>query len=147
MPTQKKILTFIFCLLAAITNGYIFNFINNKYFHYSSNQNGLSEFSATTKFLIIVIIAPIVETAIFNLLPNKLLKHFRLNNNLLLIIIPSIVFSLFHLYNTIYFLMALIGGLITNWYFLNSHKRAEIAFWLVALLHATYNLYGYLFVN
>jgi hypothetical protein len=99
------------------------------------------------KIFIIIIIAPIVETLIFNLLPNQILNKFGINNKFLLVIIPSIIFSIFHLYHPIYGIMALIGGIIMNWYFLYSHDKKKIAFLLVALLHSSYNLYGYLFVN
>ncbi len=143
----KNILLFITCLSVAILNGYFFNYLNSRYFHYSSNNSGLSEFSEIEKFIIVIVIAPILETLIFNLLPNFLLKKISIHNKPLLILLPSILFSIFHLYHPLYALMALVGGIIMNWYFLNVHKKTKIAFWLVALLHAAYNFYGYLFVN
>lgn len=142
-----NILRFFYCLILSIANGYFFNYLNDKYIHYSSNENGLSEFSKLVKFIIIVIIAPLVETLIFNLFPNEILKKFGINNNFLLVIIPSIFFSLFHLYHPIYSLMAFIGGLIMNNYYLYNQKKCANAFLMVALLHSSYNLYGYLFVN
>lgn len=144
---KSSIIRFLYCLLLSVVNGYFFNYLNTKYFNYSSNENGLSEFSNPVKFFIIVVITPIIETLIFNLFPNQVLKKFGIKNNFLLVIIPSIIFSMFHLYHPIYGLMALIGGIIMNWYFLYSHSKTKIAFTLVALLHSSYNLYGYLFVN
>lgn len=144
---KSNILKFLICLLLSITNGYIFNYLNSTYFHYTSNENGLSEFPNAMKVVMIVIIAPVIETFIFNLLPNQILKKIGLKNTFFLVLIPSIIFSLFHLYHPIYGVMALIGGIIINWYFLHSHSKIKIAFWLVTLLHSSYNLYGYLFVN
>ena len=137
---------FIACLIVSVLNGYFFNYINDKYFHYS-NENGLGEFSTPVEIIIITIIAPIVETAIFNLLPNRVLYKLGINNKFLLVVVPSIIFSSFHLYNLIYGLMAFIGGVIMNWYFIYSDKEIKVSFWLVTLLHSSYNLYGYVFVN
>jgi len=144
---MKYFQLFIICFLASVLNGYFFNYINNKYFHYHSNENGLGEFSEPIKIIIIVIIAPIVETAIFNLLPNRVLYKLGTTNKFLLVIVPSIIFSCFHLYHLIYGLMAFIGGIIMNWYFVYYDKEIRLSFWLVTLLHSSYNLYGYLFVN
>jgi hypothetical protein len=144
---QKKIIVFIFCFVIAIANGYFFNYLNDKYFHYSSNANGLAEFSEGAKFFIVIVAAPIIETLLFNLLPNLLLNKIRVRDTFLLILIPSIIFSVFHLYHPLYAVMAFIGGIIMNWYFLFSHNKKGISFWLVVLLHSCYNLYGYFFVN
>lgn len=142
-----KITLFLCCLLLSITNGYFFNYLNNRFFHYTSNENGLSEFSKPVKFFIIVIIAPLVESLLLNLFPILILKKFGIKNKLLVIIIPSIIFSLFHLYHLLYGAMALIGGIIMNSYFIYSHDKIKTAFLLLVLLHSSYNLYGYLFVN
>ncbi|TAG30379.1 MAG: CPBP family intramembrane metalloprotease [Sphingobacteriia bacterium] len=144
---HKKFHLFVLCLIAAITNGYVFNYLNVKYFHYSSNENGLSEYSKNWKIIMIIIVVPIVETLVFNIIPNKVLKKFGVESTFILVIIPSIFFSIFHFYHPIYGMMALFGGIIMNYYFLHSHNNLKTAFLLAALLHSSYNLYGYLFVN
>lgn len=144
----KYFLIFSVCFVASVSNGYFFNYINDKYFHYyHSNENGFEGFSIAIKFLIIVIIAPIIETAIFNLLPNRVLYRLGITNKFLLVVIPSIIFSLFHLYHLIYGLMALMGGIIMNWYFISFDKKLKLSFWSVTLLHSSYNLYGFVFID
>jgi len=139
---------FFLCLATAILNGYFFDWLNDSFFHYSSDENGLQEFSGTAQFFIIVIIAPIVETALFNWTPNFLLSGWSVKNTALLILIPSLVFAACHLYHPLYSVMAFAGGLIMNAYFLYNKKthKPAVAFLLVAILHGAYNLYGYLFV-
>lgn len=144
---KNSFLIFILCLSAAIFNGYFFNFINQKSYQYSSNENGLSEFTKNEKFIIIIIIAPIVETILFSLIPNLTLTKIKIRNNFILVIVPSILFSICHLYNLVYALMALFAGVIINWYYIFSKNSGKSAFWLVVLLHTFYNLYGYVFVN
>lgn len=139
-------LVFFASLIAAIINGYIFNYINEIFYHYTSNDNGLSEFNKFTKFLIIIFIAPLVETWVFNQLPNLALKKINISSEFILIVLPSILFSLFHLYHPIYAIMAFVGGLIINFYYIHCQRKKMVAFLMVALLHASYNLYGFLFV-
>lgn len=143
---RKNILIFTACLVGAILNGYLFNYLNDKYFQFHSNQNGLSSFSKCETFIIIVFIAPIVETIFFNYLPNFYLRKLKINNSALLVIIPSLLFAFFHFYNPIFALMAFIAALIVNWYF-NVNRNIFVAVASVCLLHVLYNLYGYLFVN
>ncbi len=144
---KKNILVFLSCLVATIVNGYIFNYINDTYFQYSSNDNGLEKFSETARFFLIVIFAPLLETAILNLFPNWVLRSLKVSNKFLLIIVPSIIFALFHIYHPLYVAMTFIGGLILNWYYIYCQKNTSYTFLLVSLLHATYNLYGYIFVK
>ena len=92
-------------------------------------------------------IAPIVETILFSLIPNLTLTKIRVRNNFILIIVPSVFFSVCHLYNLLYAVIALFGGLIINWYYINCKNSGKSAFWLVVLLHTFYNLYGYVFIN
>jgi uncharacterized protein len=145
----NRILLFLGCLSIAITNGYFFNYINNKYFQYSSKKNGLSDIPVLIKFAIIIILAPFFETFFFNYLPIYILKRITpiKSKKYLLVLLPSIFFACFHFYNPLYPFMALFGGLIMNYYFLKLDDKTNKAFWSVAILHASYNLYGYLFVN
>ena len=88
----KNISIFFFCLLTAIANGYFFNYLNQRYFHYSWNENGLSDFSKNIKYLIVVIICIIVETILFNMINNLALKKLKVSRTFILIFVQSIVF-------------------------------------------------------
>lgn len=138
-------LTFI-CLALSITNGYLFNYINDKFYQYSSNGNGLNDFSKTAKFLIVVLFAPIIETFISQFCPIELMKNFKITNRAILIIIPSFLFSLMHQYHPIYMGMTFFSGLILCYYYLEIQKTTKYSYFLTALLHSLYNLYGFIFV-
>jgi membrane protease YdiL (CAAX protease family) len=141
---------FFVLLTIAILNGHFFNELNNNIFHFKTpKDNGLSDIHVLMKFAIIVILAPFFETFFFNYLPIYILKRITpiKNKKYLLVLLPSILFACFHFYNPLYPFMALFGGLIMNYYFLKLDDKTNKAFWSVAILHASYNLYGYLFVN
>lgn len=143
----KHTLIFLFSLLVAILNGYLFNFFNDKYFQYSSGENGLESFSPNTKFFLLICIAPLLETLLLNRLPNLTLRKLKVTNEFALIILPSVFFGLWHFYHPLYIAMAFIAGIILNSFYIYCQKNKLYTFWLVSLLHASYNLYGFLFVN
>lgn len=146
--TMKKlrIINFIIALSLSILNGYIFQFLY-KYFQYvDKSENGLKDLPIFIQTLAILLISPIVETYLFQYIPNVILQKLKINRNYLLIIIPSIIFSLFHFYNIIYLFMTLFGGIILNYYYLKTKKISKHYFILTVLLHSLYNFYGYLFV-
>lgn len=144
---MKGYLKFLYCFLLAVANGYFFNYLNEKYFHYSSAGNGLTEFSKTAQVLLIVLIAPVVESVLFYLLPHLFLRKIKFTSPILLLLLPALLFSMFHLYHPVYWLMALVGGIIMNWYYLHSSKNPKTSFALLVLLHSAYNVYGLLFVQ
>ena len=147
MTVLRHIVVFCLFLLAAIGNGYFFDYLNARYFHYPATDNNLGDFSGIGKAFMIIVIAPVAETAFLNLLPNVLLTRLRVRNTALLILIPSALFSLMHWYPPLYVAMTFFAGMILNGYYLYCQRRTKDYFVLVALLHAAYNAYGYFIVN
>lgn len=148
--TKKNYLPlfFIFFLFLTILNGYFFNWLNNNFFDFTNTtENGLKDFSNNEKFVLIVLIGPLVETAIFQYLPIKILEKLGIKNNLIKIIASSFLFALLHFYNPIYIVMTFISGLLLNKFYLESRTKSNFYFFLTALLHSMYNLYGCLFVK
>lgn len=147
--TKKKslIIYFILFYISAILNGLFFNYLNNEFFHYSNNSNDLSDFSSFTKFCLIVIISPIVETFLFQYLPNVFLTKLNLINTKALIIIPSLLFAAFHFYFWLYACMALVGGLLINSLYVITKGKTKYYILIIIAYHSLYNLFGYLFIN
>ncbi len=137
---------FVTLLSIAIINGYFFNYVNNTYFHYKSNENGLAGLNETIKFLAIVFISPIIETFVVQYLPHIILRKLGVEKRILLILIPSIIFGIFHFYFWLYALAAFVGGIIINLIYLNFQSKTKYYLFIVILFHLLYNLYGYLFV-
>lgn len=135
---------FLIYFTLAIINGYLFNFLANN--SESEVDYGFEGMNPIIKFLAIVVIAPVLETYLINYYPIKILERWKVHNRILLIIIPSIIFSLFHYYNLIYVFMAFFGGLIMNSYYIINREFSDKAIYWLMLLHSMYNLFGYLFV-
>jgi len=148
MKIQKIIFLFILLFAIAILNGYLFNYINNIYFNYKSNGNDLNDFKPILKLTIIVILAPIIETLVFQYLPNKLLNKLGVKNEFLLVFIPAMIFGLVHFYFWLYAISAFVGGILLNFLYLYIKNKNQIyvSLLIVFLFHSFYNLYGYLFV-
>ena len=143
---MKKIISLtIACLFLEIVIFYFLNFLNTNFFHFkSSNYNGY-KLSQNELFLIVVIIAPIIETYIAQFALMKFLKIY-ITNQIYLLIIASTFFGIMHNYNWLYMLVTFFLGLILNYYYLEVQKISKYSFFLTALLHSLYNLYGFLFV-
>lgn len=140
----KLVRLFVIYLAIAIINGYLFNFLANE-----SNievDYGFEKVNLIVKFLAIVVLAPVLETYLINYYPIKILEKWKVKSKIVLIIIPSIIFSLFHYYNLIYVCMAFFGGLIMNSYYIVNRELSDKAIYWLMLLHSMYNLFGYLFV-
>lgn len=140
----KLVRLFLIYFTLAIINGYLFNFLANN--SESEVDYGFEGMNPIIKFLAIVVIAPVLETYLINYYPIKILERWKVHNRILLIIIPSIIFSLFHYYNLIYVCMAFFGGLIMNSYYIINRELSDKAIYWLMLLHSMYNLFGYLFV-
>lgn len=134
------------CLLISIFNGYVFTWLNSNYFHYTNTSNDFNEYSIMSKFMIIVLIALPIETYIFQYIPINYLSKITANNYLI-ITLPSLLFSLVHIYHLVYALMALFGGFILNFYYLKCKKHKVNAYAYTTILHMLYNLYGFIFVE
>lgn len=135
----------ILCLTAAILNGYFFNWLNNTFLHYNITKS-TDEYAKIEKAVLMLIISPIVETLLFQYLPNVILLKLKIFNKYLLIIIPSIIFGLSHSYHFLYVIMTFCGGLILNYYYFEMKIKTKYYYWATVLVHSLYNLYGLLFI-
>ncbi len=142
---RRFILIFTLCLVISILNGYFFNWLN-QYFDLEVNYDNLSQLNPATQVLAILIGAPIFETIFFQYLPIKLVQYYS-KNRVIAIAVSACLFAAIHFYNPVYVMMTFIGGIILAFLYLYAEKVKKSPFWTTALLHALYNLYGYLFVD
>lgn len=143
---NKIIHLFLICLLIKIINGYFFIYLNDNYFHYVQDVS-IDNLPRFAQFFIAIIIAPLIETLILQVIPNKTLRLLKISNLVILILIPSILFAAAHTYHNLYVAMAFFSGIVLNYFYIESQKISKHPFLLTALLHALYNLYGFLFVS
>jgi len=135
---------FIILLVLAILNAYFFNWINDNFFHLETHA--FDKIQRGELLLLTVIIGPVAETLLLQYLPNRILIKLKLENPFLLIVIPSVIFSLGHLYFWLYAVMAFFSGLILNYFFVWLKSRSQHYLYITMLFHAVYNLYGFLFM-
>ncbi|OOQ59286.1 CPBP family intramembrane glutamic endopeptidase [Mucilaginibacter pedocola] len=142
----KLVKVFTLCLILSIANGYFFNYLSTYVFP-GLEGNPIDKESIQEQLFLAVLIAPLLETLVYQYASNKLLLKLRISNYYLLLFIPAVLFGLSHYYNPLYIVAMLVGGTIMNYLYLYCHTNGHKAFWWVALLHALYNLYGIVFVQ
>ncbi len=108
-----------------------------------SPKKKLIESGVITAFITVIIIAPIIETILFQYLPITIISFFLKENKYIkpiTIIISAISFSVVHIYNYTYFIMAFIGGLIFAYLFILSKQRKENPVVNLLVIHTLLNL-------
>lgn len=144
----KKIIRLFFLIfLFKLINGYVFTYINSRYFKL---ENAIfEELSEKEMLLLAVVLAPIIETLIFQLFLYRIINKTRINNTSIIIILMSFVFSQAHWYHWLYVVAAFINGLFLNYFYIYTYKKKNelLAVLLTIALHSSYNLFGFLFVE
>jgi uncharacterized protein len=98
----------------------------------------------TGDFIISVIVAPLIETLLGQLLPIAILSRFT-QNRAILITVSGLVFGLMHFPVIEFLLAAFCVGIILSWgYLIKLPKGKLTAFTFVTLIHAFHNLIAYL---
>lgn len=89
-----------------------------------------------------VILAPIIETVLFQSLPiNIIKKSVKWKTNILAVTVSALLFSLAHLpYSFWYFLLMIPPGLLLASTYIIFKQRRESAFWITASVHSLWNL-------
>ncbi|MDR0437032.1 MAG: CPBP family intramembrane metalloprotease [Bacteroidales bacterium] len=91
--------------------------------------------------IISVLIAPLMETLVFQFLVIYLLLRFTRFPLWIVICISALIFGILHTYSVFYVFYAFVGGIIFAVAFVAcKQKRGYFyAFWVVALIHGLYN--------
>jgi hypothetical protein len=144
---KKVIQLFFLILLFKIINGYVFTYINHRFFKLENVI--FEELSEKEMFLLAVVIGPIIETLIFQLFLYRFINKTRIINTSIIIILMSFAFSQAHWYHWLYVVAAFINGLFLNYFYLYTYKKKNefIAVLLTIALHSSYNLFGFLLVE
>ncbi|WP_353955292.1 CPBP family intramembrane glutamic endopeptidase [uncultured Chryseobacterium sp.] len=144
---KKLIIFFIISFILAVLNGYFFNYINDAYLHFNVNYNKHQNISKNELNFIAICIAPILETLIFQHILYLILKKIKIQNDVICIVVMSVVFSSMHHYNWLYIVMTFFGGLILNNLYVYYYKHNnKYSFILTVFFHSLFNLYGFLFI-
>lgn len=132
-------LLFLLTLVVSILNGYLFIWLHN-YLGFKADQSGLESLSHTVKIITVLLVAPLLETWLFQYIPIELTMRYT-KRKTLAVAMSAILFACVHCYNVVYIAMALIGGIILALFYLYSKKQNKSPFLATFLLHFCYNLY------
>lgn len=93
-----------------------------------------------------IVIAPIVETLIFQYGVFKILQASKFTRDKygIYIFISALLFGFVHWYSLRYIVFAFSAGLTLGYTYYLYHKRPEKAFWTTTLVHSLHNLSGVL---
>jgi membrane protease YdiL (CAAX protease family) len=144
-PNLSLLKVFLLCFALSLINGYLFGYIHDHFFP-SLAGNPIDKESLLEQFFVAGIVAPLLETWIFQHIANKALVKAGVRNFYVLLIVPALLFGLSHYYNLLYIIAMFFGGAIMNYLYLYCKANGYKAFWWVVLLHSLYNLFGILFV-
>ncbi|MDP3469486.1 MAG: CPBP family intramembrane metalloprotease [Daejeonella sp.] len=147
LADKKIVQLFFLIVLLKIINGYVFTYINHTYFKL---DNLIFEKLSEKEILFMaVVLSPIIETLIFQLVLFRLLNKIGIHNSLIIIVLMSFAFSQVHWYHWLYVVAAFVSGLFLNYFYVCVYKNKNelIAVLLTIVLHSSYNLFGFLFVE
>lgn len=143
---MKILHKFIFAFFLTIINGYFFNFLNDNFFHLKRKMP--KDISTTEIEFVAIIIAPVIETLLFQVILYYVLATIlKIKNDIFCTIFMSILFALMHNYHWLYIVTTFFSGVIINIFYISIQKiKPNYSYILTVLIHALYNLYGALFV-
>lgn len=97
------------------------------------------------KFILFVILGPILETLIFQFLPYLILSNFLRGRNkkIIIIIVSALFFAFTHWYGIFYFIYALAIGLILMFSYLSRLKKGD-SFQAILIIHTLFNCLAFL---
>ena len=144
--TSAKI--FLLIILAQIIIEGIFSllsyFFSTDFLYFSENK--IYSFNILTKYLVGVILGPLLETFIFQKILLSILKRFS-TNEIKNSLIGAILFSATHFFSVPYLIKTFIVGYILNFSFLNlqkTHKISYYPFLIIYVAHALTNLFAFI---
>jgi uncharacterized membrane protein (DUF373 family) len=128
----------LFAFLADILISCIFSFIL-----FPDHTAGPVYKATAADFLLIVIVAPLLETFLVQSWIIKQVLKYSNNNRLMAVIISATIFGLAHYYSVPYILKAFIAGILYGLLFVTISCKGKNPFWYIALTHSAYNCIGF----
>lgn len=142
------LIVFCFSMLALIVN-FFFNYLISTFYPQINMFNTeVQHFYGAERFWIPVVVAPLLETFIFQyaLLEFFLYLFGKLKyTHLISVVLSGILFGLIHSFNTFYVFATFIAGIIFAYEYIYFYKKSRtLAFWAVFFTHFINNLTAYL---
>ena len=131
------LLVFIVKIIYAGLTGYIV-----EYFDPSAFNTALDREHIAIQLLTSVVLGPIFETLLFQVLIIEALRSFKVSD-IYSILISSLLFALSHSYNISYMIVTFIPGIIFALYYIGLRRRRDwfVSAFFVFAVHSLYNLF------
>ena len=132
--------------------GYSFSWLAGRLFGQEIFEiSPLNESGLFTIFVSSVIFAPLIETFIFQYCIIELVFKININKKyqtILALLLSSLAFGLIHTYHAVYFVFALISGIIYATVYIYMKRTGYMnSFMTVYIMHLAYNLSGFVFFD
>jgi hypothetical protein len=113
-------------------------------FVFPDSPGGFKFRSLTEHLITAVIVAPILETYIFQ----RGIINFTLltikTSQLIAVLLSATAFGLSHIYSIPYVIVTFFFGILYGTIYLSFLKKKVDAFWYLTIIHASYNLFAFL---
>ena len=100
----------------------------------------LVEESLVFQFVVAVLLAPLIETLIFQTAPILILRKYSSARPGLIVLVSSLWFAVLHDYDIAYIFYAFLVGLTLAYSYVMYLEKTASAFWVVTAIHALRNL-------
>ncbi|GAA0695334.1 CPBP family glutamic-type intramembrane protease [Clostridium cadaveris] len=109
----------------------------------------ISQAPLIIEFLAVSIIAPLLETFLFQYGAIKILRKINIlkNNNLIIILISALIFGLQHCYSLSYIIHTTILGIFLSYAFVVYETKKVSPFWVVCIIHSLRNFISFSIIN
>lgn len=143
LQTKSNLRLFLFFLLIECVYSIVVSFGVN-WINPGLSDNNTNDWGMLEKFFLKVVLAPILETLIFQALIIELLLYYQVRA-LYSIPIAAAIFAAAHYYNPVYAIVTSFAGLLYAYYYYILQKRNKgMAILWVTLLHAAWNFIAFL---
>jgi len=130
---------FLLFLGLIVTFNYAYTYFIDFFFNVPDIvENGLENMSFPFKLILLILIAPLFETLVFQFAIIEIVKKIS-KNSIIAILMSALVFASTHFYDFYYVVSALIVGLLLAIFYL-TYKNRTFAFFSVFFVHSINNL-------
>jgi len=145
--TQLTKTNFVFsAILLCLVFSYIISYAMHLFNPETLDIDYLNNKSIPVKFILTVIVTPIIETLIYQYAIIEIVfRILKSNKTTIAILLSSVIFGLSHFYNITYITATFILGLLFSCVYVIARKRNDVnPYWLLTVIHGSINLMAFI---
>ena len=145
--TQLTKTNFVFsAILLCLVFSYIISYAMHLFNPETLDIDYLNNKSIPVKFILTVIVTPIIETLIYQYAIIEIVfRILKSNKTTIAILLSSVIFGLSHFYSITYITATFILGLLFSCVYVIARKRNDVnPYWLLTVIHGSINLMAFI---